>query len=158
LFNWIFYKPLVLQTGSKPPRIREKILSTLIGRYYHPLSAGVREKILSKAKEATGKSKEELLDDVETIFQPAFTAARQIADTCARLDDFRNQYGFARNVCFTGIVIAALAFWHSVSNLIIWSVIIILIVGMFLRFAKFYAAFCAEVLRSFAFSPEQEKK
>lgn len=157
MFNWIFFKPLVLLTGSRKPRWREWVLGKLIGRYYEPFSLGTREKILAKASEATGKPEADLLADPELIFQPAFAAARQSADTCTRIDDFRNQYGFARNICFVGVVLLLIGIWYGSLSNVVLTLLGILIVGMFIRFAKFYAAFCSDVLRALAYAPQAQK-
>lgn len=156
LLNVVFRKPLVIQTGSKAPRWHERILGGLIGRYYEPLPSSTREKLLARAREATGKEDSELLTDPESIFHPAFVTARADEDTRNRLDDFRNQYGFARNICFVGIVVLALGLWLKALGAAAIILLLILIVGMFLRYAKFYAAFCADVLRALAYAPKKE--
>src|SRR3989344_641816 len=156
LMSVVFRKPLVIQTGSKASRWHERLLGWFVGRYYEPLPASMREKILAKAREATGKKEEELLADPEAIFHPAFSAARNSEDTRNRLDDFRNQYGFARNICFVGIVVLILGLWFKVLGTAAITLLVILIVGMFLRYVKFYAAFCSDVLRALAYAPQSD--
>lgn len=148
----MLHPPMALLLGLAPPRLIERAFSALfVGRGYGPLPKAVREAILASAAKAHGIP---TITDPEEVFQVAFPAARAVPDTVARIDQFRNLYGFARNVSFVALVstIALAIRWsadplpHSAWMTVIAAVIAI---GMFGRFLKFYAEFATEVLRAY---------
>jgi hypothetical protein len=70
------------------------------------------------------------------------------------MDQFRNLYGFSRNVAFVGLIAAgllAVRFWQAPDVRTAWLLVgaLVLGIGMFGRFLKFYAAYSGEVLRTY---------
>ena len=150
--------PTALMIGAAPIRKIDKFIARcVVGRYYEPLPKATRDVILQKAAAANKKSVDELVSDPEAVFGVAFTVARQNEDARQRMDIFRNQYGLNRNVAFTALITACLFLGKTpkdgelgTSYLTVFA--LILAVGLFSRFLKFYSAFAAEVLRTFAYS------
>lgn len=146
--------PITIQLSSHyPMRGYEKVLAVLVGRYYSPLHIDMQNRAIQRA----GMSVEEFQTgnrnkNIEQIFQQAFIIARKSEDTRARMDDFRNQYGFARNISFVTLLIIGLMAIKGVLTLLWFSVLLGVSLLMFLRFLKFYAAFHAEIVRSIAYS------
>ena len=69
----------------------------------------------------------------------------------ARLDDFRNQYGFARNMTFSMLCVSLFLFiahhLHRPDARIRWApVALLLAVGMLYRYLKFYRQYTYELL------------
>lgn len=128
----------------------------IIGRYYTPLPQGTRDKIFQNAEADTGLTNAQLLANVEEVFMPAYNHARNVEDTRKRIDDFRNQYGFNRNMALSGLITTGLMIdraWRG-GDSEAWSLAIfafLLSAGMLARFLKFYSCFTAEVLRAYAF-------
>ena len=132
----------------------------IIGRYYEPESENRRSIILEKVAKKLGKRKEEI-NDPEDVFQVAFPVARAVRDSAERMDEFRKLYGFSRNVALSGLIgAAALVYRAAVTDentLYWWAVIVVVLsISMFGRFLKFYAAYGAEVLRTYASSSEEK--
>lgn len=127
----------------------------IVGRYYMPLPSGTRTKVLDKAVSDTGLTHAQLLIDPEEIFHPAYVAARASDDARKRMDDFRNQYGFNRNMALSSLIASLLMFDlgrggnHNAYAFAFFG--LLLSVGMFVRFLKFYSAFTAEIVRTYAF-------
>lgn len=124
----------------------------LVGHYYEPFPEPVRARILERAKKELGVE-EGTRTDTEAIFQMAFAHAQRIDGVKERVEDFRNQYGFCRNIALVGFASSALFAWHfqaSKQELSLWLAVLAFLVsaGMLLRFLKFYSAFSAEALRS----------
>jgi hypothetical protein len=152
LARCFFRAPVDLILGISRPRLRERAVEIFAGaREYKPFPPAVSAAVLQKASERLGGF--EIIDG-ETAFQIAFPVARRSSDTAARLDRFINVYGMCRNTSFVAFIAAVFliiaAFregsiakaWLSVATLI-------LAVGMFGRFMKFYAAYSREVFRTF---------
>ena len=148
----LFRSPASLLLGLANPRFRERLFSAIfIGRNYGPLPNAMCKRILDAAAKTLGVP---AITDAEQVFQVAFPAARSVADSAARMDQFRNLYGFCRNVSFVSIVVAIFLVlrtrlaplpysdWEAGAALVVG-------VGMFGRFLKFYADFAAEVLRTY---------
>jgi len=149
--------PAAVLMSNKPTMLEGFISRFLVGPYYSPFPEGTRTKILVNAETDTGLQHHQLLANTEEIFTPAYNAARKIEDSRKRMDDFRNQYGFNRNMCFSGLIATALLFiraWEGADKNA-WGLAVmalILSLGMLIRFLKFYTCFAREVLRSYAFS------
>lgn len=140
--------PVLLGFEKRGP-IQSTLARLIIGRYYQPLPQSMREKIFAATRRTMG---DEATKSADSIFQLAFCKARESEDTRARIDSFRNQYGFCRNLALTCFVVAPLIFAQrndATSVAIAWSLIGVGVV-MLLRFLKFYSHFCAEVLRGLA--------
>jgi len=152
--------PIAVLTGLKQPRWRERVVARLVGRYYDPFSAKIRTSLLSKTASSLSVGVDAITDP-EDVFQAAFPVARQSDDTRRRMDDFRNQYGFCRNLALVGIVGAILIGVRAYllcdqTALIVSGLTSALGIGMLVRFLKFYSSYAAEVLRAFAFNSTAE--
>ena len=151
----ILRPPIAVMMGLGKVRFVEHLVGRwIVGRYYELLSENMRSVILTKTATSLGKNKEEI-DDPEDIFQAAFPVARAVPDTAVRMDEFRKLYGFSRNIALSGLMSAAMLVYRSVetseNNLYWWAlVVLVLSITMFSRFLKFYAAYGAEILRTYA--------
>ena len=160
----VLHPPTALLLAMVPMRGVDRFLARwVVGRYYEPLPETTRSAILEKAAAATQAATEDLASDPEAVFGPAFAAARKSQDASQRMDGFRNQYGLNRNMSFTAllasVVFLANAIISSHAQSVAWAALAFLLaVGLFARFLKFYSAFAAEVLRTFAFVEPDQKK
>lgn len=146
-------KPIVVQL-SDSQKWYQKILGFLVGRYYEPFDTSIKALVVLKAKNKLNIPEAGNIKNTESIFQVAYSTARKDEDVRTRMDDFRNQYGFARNLTFVALLIIFLLFEKSILT---WEILVLLLTVsflLFLRFLKFYAAFQAEVVRAFAFSKD----
>lgn len=144
---------LISGTQNKTEKFIEKFL---IGRHYSPLPKGVIEKIFSKAEQDTELSRQELEKDIKEIFVPALELARSVPETKSRIDFFRNQYSFSRNMAFSGLVITILfcdsALRSGNESALPFAILSsIMSFGMLVRFLKFYSCCATEVLRAYAY-------
>lgn len=148
--------PVKVLLSSRQGKVERFIGRFIIGRYYAPLPAGTRDKIFQNAEADTGLTNAQLMANVEEVFMPAYNAARRSEDTRKRMDDFRNQYGFNRNMALSGLIATVLMIdraWRG-GDSEAWNLAIfafLLSAGMLARFLKFYSCFAAEVLRAYAF-------
>lgn len=156
LTKHLLKSPMSILMGTAKFGLKERCINKcFVGRYYEPFSPVVRESILSKIEKLTHQPRNEFKNDVETIFQIAYPHARSNEDARARMDDFRNQYGFARNVSFTsflGVLIVGISLYCGIQfpySIALLMASIVLACGMYCRFLKFYSAFSAEMLRAF---------
>jgi hypothetical protein len=144
LARTLLYPPFAVLIGISPERRREQMVARWAAApYYRPFDPDIQRKIIDRAKE------ELRTDEIETseeVFPPAYAVARKNDDTRLRLDDFRNQYGFSRNMAMV-VAICTLIFLekaYSTSELhYLWlaGVAAIFCLGMIARFLKFYASF-----------------
>ncbi|HEY1607555.1 MAG TPA: hypothetical protein VGF77_18355 [Allosphingosinicella sp.] len=145
--------PTDIILGLDRPRWRERIIARVSGaREYEPFPAANRTRILEKL----GKALNVLPTAVEgeAAFECAFPHARSVADSATRLDNFLNQYGMCRNVSFASLLAAAilgLSEWriHDSKTTAFAIGALILAIGLFLRFVKFYAAYARELFRAY---------
>ena len=150
--NKVIAKPIRLQLGLKNPNWFERFIGLLVGRYYEPMPEGTRESILSAARESLGRAADAPID-AEEVFQQGFRKTFSLESVRTRLDDFRNQYGFCRNIAFVALASGILIVWrvHEI-NLPHVDLVIIgsfaLFFGMLVRFVKFLASFQYEVVRT----------
>jgi len=157
--KFILRSPVVVLLGQNLSlKWYERTMGVLIGRYYSPLPDTVIQKVLDRAQIDTGKSHTDLLTNSDRIFFPAYDMARKNEDVRKRLDDFRNQYGFSRNMSFSAAISTLLlsirAFNYETPFEWWWAGIALFIsISMFVRFWKFFSSFSAEVLRHYAFVP-----
>ena len=149
----ILIPPVALLLGMSSSRGREAVFTHAFGaRELAALPVASQRSILRKIADKLEMQTEDI--DAETAFQCAFPYARSSADSAIRLDTFLNQYGMARNVSFASLLAALLLLYHGwleqdhmSTNLGIAA--LILAVGLFGRFIKFYAAYAREVMRTF---------
>jgi hypothetical protein len=154
--------PADIQLGFKRLGKFERVFAALFApREYGPLTPSVQARALDRASKEIGEPRDKLTGEI--VFQAAFHPVRQTPDTAARLSAFLNQYGFSRNVAFASFVGFILLLFHEVDqpsrlNLLLTIAAIVLSLGMFGRFIKFYAAYSADVIRTYAtLSNSQEK-
>jgi hypothetical protein len=154
LARTIFTAPVEVAAGVKPQHFGDRMIAWLFAnREYRPLPLGICEKIRLKASAQLNVALATVSGEV--AFNVAFPVARANADTAARLDQFLNLYGFCRNISFSAMIaVACLVFRKSNLNdpnaIGLIAAAIVLCVGMYGRFIKFYAAYSREVLRAYA--------
>jgi hypothetical protein len=154
--------PADVQLGLKERGGFERFFAALFApREYAPLTPPIRSKALERASDELGEVRDGLTG--EAVFQAAFHPVRQTPDTVARLSAFLNQYGFSRNVAFASFVASILftiqAFEEPTRmHLLLLAAAAVLSLGMFGRFIKFYAAYSADVIRTYATLPASEEK
>jgi hypothetical protein len=104
LARTVLHPPFAVLIGLCAARQREQWVARLTAApYYRPLASEIQRLIIERAKRELGT------DDIsmpEQVFQPAYAVARQTEDTRLRLDDFRNQYGFSRNMAMVASITA----------------------------------------------------
>ncbi len=147
--------PIAVQMNKKA-NLFTRLMSCIVGRGYTPLPTAICTKVLERAVLDTGLTEAELLSSPENIFHPAHNACRAYDANKTRLDDFRNQYGFHRNMALTGLISTILMTARAMDgvdcNAKTWAILsLIMGIGMLIRFLKFYSEFSAEVLRGYAF-------
>ncbi len=147
----VISKPIAIQLGFRNPNIVERLIGVLVGRYYEPLEEAVQTKIKESARTALSMPDNQEFS-AEDVFQVGFRKSFSVDGVRARMDSFLNQYGFCRNISFVALVATVIicwkAYWSQIPHeeLVIISCVVVF-VGMFIRFVKFYASFQAEVVR-----------
>ncbi|GAB3758718.1 hypothetical protein GCM10028796_04810 [Ramlibacter monticola] len=126
--------------------------------YYQPLPPAAQKAALTKGA-ALGVD-----GPGERLFWPAFSVAKESKVAKERMDNFINQYGFARNIALVSFVDAAILAWsynwhggkamHGNLALVALGVG----VGMTLRYIKFFRHYGLEVFTTFAYSKEKDKE
>lgn len=154
--RWMLRPPIQVLLSSSQGRIGCTVGRLFIGRYHAPLPTAMREKIFAKAEKDTGLSRAQLTQNLEEVFMPASVQARQFDDVRTRMDDFRNQYGFNRNMAMTGLIAALFLFERFHRNgdqtAALWMTFALVVsAGMLVRFLKFYSCYAAEILRAYAY-------
>ena len=144
----------VMMNFGKRPWGEQFIGKWIVGRDYEPISENRRAVILALVAKKLSKEPNEITDP-EDVFQVAFPVARSAADTAQRMDDFRKLYGFSRNIVLSGIIgsiaMAYRAFSTGQTDFYWWALVVfVLSLAMLGRFLKFYVAYTAEVLRTYA--------
>ena len=145
--------PSAVILGLQPQRFRERCFGTVVGaREYEPFPADYRAGIVTKLARALNVTEPSIQADA--AFQCAFTPARSIPDSAARMDSFLNQYGLCRNVSFASLIATVLLTILACRTGDRIDVLLAvgagaLALGLFIRFIKFYAAYTREVYRAF---------
>ena len=134
------------------------LIGKLVGDYYSPLPFAISKKIRARIKKGLKSTEMKSQYDCNSIFQIAFVVARQNPDTRERIDNFRNQYGFHRNMAISSLVASMLFYlkFHDTltADLVTrnWAYFFLIIsIGMTCRFLKFYRHFTKEVLQAYAY-------
>lgn len=149
----LLHAPSQILLGFEVPRWREIAVRWIFGaREYDPLPVATQNSIKGKVASALAVHPTQL--EGESAFTCAFPHARGVSDTATRLDNFLNQYGMCRNVSFASFVAFGLMTWRarSTGDRFDWTIAVaalILALGLFGRFVKFYAAYAREVFRTF---------
>jgi hypothetical protein len=150
----LLYPPAEVILGLKNRRWRERLMAWMFAeREYGPLPAQIRDDILIVVAKSLNVDRSTITDP-EIVFQVAYPVARKSADAVARMDQFRNLYGFSRNLSFVALIATILLVIRLANhggNRTAWLLAgaAFLCIGMFGRFLKFYAAFSYEVLRTY---------
>jgi hypothetical protein len=97
LVERVLLRPSYALMGKTRPGFRR-----LCPLYYNALRTETRERVILQAQ------KRGFAGSGEALFAHAFGVMKQDAPTMARLDQFRNLYGFARNMTFSLMVVALL--------------------------------------------------
>jgi hypothetical protein len=155
LIRSILRAPAILLLSSEHSKFEKLIEKILIGRHYSPLPKNVISRIYKRAEKETGLSYVDLNANIQEVFAPALVNARKDVETRDRIDFFRNQYSFSRNVSFSGFLVFFLMLdsvlrTENTDSLELMFFSLLLSFGMLIRFIKFYSCCAAEVLRSYA--------
>ena len=147
--------PVAVMMNLGKRRLGERFLGRwIVGRYYEPLPENLRLVVLGRVAEKLGITVENI-SDAEDVFQVAFPEACSNPNTLKRMEEFRRLYGFSRNMTLAGFLSVGAILYRGGSTengeFYWWAVIVFVVsIMMFGRFLKFYAAYGAEVLRTFA--------
>ncbi|MCG8097226.1 MAG: hypothetical protein JAZ17_26990 [Candidatus Thiodiazotropha endolucinida] len=154
LVRSVLRAPAKLLLSEDQSRLEGFIEKYFIGRHYSPLPKNVISRIYIRAEEETGLSHEDLRTDVNEVFAPALVNARKITEIRDRIDFFRNQYSFSRNVSFSAFLVFLLmsdSYFRSGVESSLGGMLFTFLIsfGMLIRFIKFYSCSAAEVLRNY---------
>jgi hypothetical protein len=153
LVHRVLQSPSTLLMGTEP-RWR---LNWVFRNYYRPLSANVQQRVRHQARirncTAAG----------EGFFQHVYPLVTANERLQARLDDFRNQYGFARNMAFAFLVSSvAVVGEHWVGRNPVrlrWAAIACVAgVTLLYRYLKFFRQYSYELFLRYSALPEPEQK
>jgi hypothetical protein len=141
--------PSLLLLGNKP---RWRVLKWIFPLYHSPLPRSVRERVREQAVARN------CCAEGEGFFlhvYPVVTANERIQ---ARVDEFRNQYGFSRNMAFAFFVSAAticVAYWHDPHAVRIrWAALAgAAAVCLVYRYLKFFRQYSYELFLRYAELP-----
>lgn len=143
----ILARPSTNLLKSKKPAVR----GFLFPGFYKPLPGAIRNKVLAKAKS------EGVEDTGEALFQHVrFLPAIRDDDALIRkLDSFRNQYGFNRNLAFTSLIVG-LAFVVKAkvavnTDVLEYGITALVVSAVLLyRYLKFFRQYSYEMLNVYA--------
>jgi hypothetical protein len=140
-------RPSVNLMGTPTSRLRH-----IFRLYYRPLSSKTRDRIIerARAREFSGSG--------EALFLHTFGVVKQDAAAMARLEEFRNLYGFARNIALS-LFATAIVLWlgpidgrAAVPAAWAWLCVALSVVMIF-RYLKFFRQFSYELFASYAELP-----
>lgn len=145
----VLHRPLSLLMGAKP---RWVVLAWAFPNFHRPLPVDTQKRVKDQAAArkctATG----------EALFLHAYSVVTASEQAQARLDDFRNQYGFARNMCFA-FLLSAIAIlvsrWYGTHPVRLrWAVLAgFASLALFYRYLKFFHQYSYELLLRYAELP-----
>jgi hypothetical protein len=146
--------PTCLLLGGRP---HWKPLRWVFLNYHRPLSHSTQQKVRAQARAR------ECSAEGEGLFQHAYPLVTASESVQARLDTFRNQYGFARNVSFSclvsAIVIGAAHWFGSHRAELRWAVLAALFaIALFYRYLKFFRQYSYELFLRYAVLPLPTEK
>jgi len=145
----VLQRPLSLLMGAKPRWI---VFAWVFPNFHRILPAltlhRINEQAAARNCVATG----------ETLFLHAYSVVTANERAQARLDDFRNQYGFARNMCFafavSAIVILVAHKYGAHPVHMRWAFLAgFTSVALFYRYLKFFHQYSYELLLRYAELP-----
>ena len=153
LMRRVLSAPIEIQLAFSSPNLIERLAGRAVGRYYEPFREPVRRKMIDVASKKLEVECDKPID-AEAVFQVAHGYAMGLEAVRDRSDSFRNQYGLFRNMTLVGLTAIGVLAWTA------WygygperAGLLMLLAGAltlasFVRFAKFYCSFSAEILRS----------
>lgn len=124
--------------------------------YYQPLPKAAQIAAIEKGK-LVGVS-----SPGESLFWPAFTYSKSAAVVMGRMNDFLNQYGFARNIALVAFLDAGLLYWSfrwgdGPADRLHWCYGALVVgFGMTLRYLKFFRLYAVEVFTSYAYAKPEK--
>jgi hypothetical protein len=157
------HAPVAVLLGLREQRLRERTFAKLFAkREYTPFPEQVREHIFQKAADTLKVHRSEL-NDPETVFEVAYSVVNSVPGAATRVDQFRNMYGFSRNISFvalTAVLVLSVQLYLTPTKLTagLLALALIMSIGMFGRFLKFYASFSREILRTYCFITFKDDK
>jgi hypothetical protein len=149
----ILKRPSSLLMGGKPT---SKAFKWLFPNYHRPLTASTQDNVRKQAAARHCNT------EGEGLFQHTYPLVTADERVQARLDDFRNQYGFARNMAFAllvaaGTIVGAHRFGQQPVRLR-WAVVALVAgVTMFYRYLKFFRQFSCELFLRYAALPMPDR-
>jgi hypothetical protein len=139
-------RPATLLMGGTP---RLRIFKWVFPNYFRPLPEHTQRRVTEQAESrglrATG----------EALFLHAYPIVSSNGGVQARLDDFRNQYGFARNMSFafltSGIAILLARYLGYGPVRLRWALLATLAgIALFYRYLKFFRQYSYELFLRYA--------
>lgn len=146
----VLKRPLVLLLGERP---RWVVFAWVFPNFHRPFPADTRRKI---KEQAAARS---CTPEGEGLFLHAYSVVTTTSERAqARLDNFRNQYGFARNMSLAflvpAIAIVATHFYGAHPVRLRWSLLAAFAsVCLFYRYLKFFHQYSYELLIRYAELP-----
>jgi hypothetical protein len=144
--------PSQILMGLKP----SPIMRRLFPRYLRPMPAETQRRVLDQAASRGFKG------SGESLFLHAFAVVCQSEAERKRLDEFRNLYGFSRNVSFS-LLLATLilgstrVFAPNSLDCLLPIAALTAAIAMFSRFLKFYRQYTYQLLITYAELPLNDK-
>ena len=129
----------------------------LMPSYFAPLPEATQKAALEKGGNAG------VAMPGEALFWLAYANARATPAVMSRLENFLNLYGFCRNMAMVAFIDAAALYWsylqpNGSKDHLVWARVILIVgIGMTLRYLKFFKHYSVEVFTSYAYGKEQEK-
>jgi hypothetical protein len=149
----LFKRPSEILMGEHS---RWRVLRWTFPNYFRPLPKQTQERVRKQA-EARG-----VHSTGEALFLHAYPIVSSNGSLQARLDDFRNQYGFARNMSFAFLTAALAIFvahhfqYHPVRFR--WALLSALGgIALFYRYLKFFRQYSYELFIRYAELPRTDK-
>jgi len=126
--------------------------SWLFPLYYRPLPVETRERIAQRLE------RKDFVGEGEALFLHIFSTVKHGDATKLRLEEFRNMYGFARNVSFSflmlSVMIAVVSCGEGGSVSLGWALVALFAaVAMFYRYLKFLRQFSYEAFVTYSELP-----
>lgn len=154
---WLYERVLVGKVLGRPNEIlfsdRKRWWRFLFPGYFSALPAGTQTAIFERVKGSTSQSG-------EALFLRAFGVVKLEESCMSRLSDFRNMYGFCRNVSFACLLIAlSMTFkeWRMWEHGALIVAAYICAIGMFYRYLKFFRQYSYELFVSFIALPDRKQ-
>ncbi len=142
----ILKRPNVILLGEKPHWV---VFAWIFPNYFRALPKHTQERVSVQAESRGAKG------TGEALFLHAYSVVSGISAVQARLDDFRNQYGFARNMSFAFVTSAiALVIAHFMGSHPVhlrWALLSGFAgIVLFYRYLKFFRQYSYELFLRYA--------